>query len=295
MTGFLNFYKRSGISSFGALGELKRICGEKKAGHAGTLDPMASGVLPTAFGRAAKFIELLPNADKVYTADFRLGVETDTLDITGQVVSERAVLCSEAEVRETAARFVGEIRQVPPMFSALSKDGVRLYELARRGIEVPREPRTVRIDGIEFLPPGASGDYRIRVRCGKGTYIRSLIADIGAALGCGAVMTALERTASNGFSARDAVTAEQVCKAAERGELSSLLIPVDSVLSVYPSVTVTEGQARRFRNGGSLAFERLRDLPDGSSPLRVYAPDGSFLGVGERADAELRMKKLYEV
>lgn len=294
MIGFLNLYKESGISSFGALRELKKICSEKKLGHAGTLDPMATGVLPIAFGRAAKFIDLLPDEKKGYIADFQLGIRTDTLDITGKILQKEEVRVPEEEVMAAAKHFLGEIWQVPPMFSALSKNGVRYYELARKGMEIPREARKIQIHQISFLPGPDEKTYRISVICGKGTYIRSLISDIGDLLGVGAVMTALERTMSNGFLSSKAVTLAKVRESMEEGSFSSLLLPVDQVFEEYPALTITEKQAKRFQNGGSLSLDRLHEQKD--SPLqRVYSPAGQFLGLGEKEDDFLKVKKLYQI
>ena len=296
MNGFLCFYKREGITSFGALAEIRRCTGEKKLGHCGTLDPMATGVLPVAFGRAAKFIEWLPDDTKEYVAAFQLGVRTDTLDRTGTVLSQAAVQVSEAQVQKALTAFVGEGEQIPPMFSAVSKNGVRLYELARQGIVTEREARKIRIDEIDFLGRVAEHTYRMRVKCKKGVYIRSLIGDLGDALGCGAVMTALERTASNGFALPQALTIEQVRERAENGSLDSCLIPVDKALAAYPVLTVTAAQSKRFRNGGCLDVNRL-SVPKPAGGYRVYDPDGLFLGMGALdTEAEvLQAKKLFVI
>ena len=294
MTGFLNFYKPADVTSFGALARLRKITGEKKIGHCGTLDPMATGVLPVAFGRAAKFIEFLPDQTKEYIASFRLGVCTDTLDSTGRVLQTRRVTATAAEVRGVLMAFLGESEQVPPMYSALSQNGVRLYELARQGIEIERQARKIYIDKIELLEALPEDTYCIRVGCRKGTYIRSLIADLGEKLGCGAMMTALERTASNGFSAKNSLPLAEVEQAFSTGSLADRLVPVCQALAQYPGVTVTSAQAKRVQNGGSLSADRLSALPQ-AGYVRIFAPDGSFLAIGEKTGSELRMKKLYAV
>lgn len=291
MTGFIILDKPEGITSFIGGAIVRRVTGEKKTGHTGTLDPMATGVLPVAVGgNAPRFIELLPSHDKGYRASFKLGTTTDTLDITGEVLTTSSNIPSEAAVKEAISHFVGKIEQLPPMYSAIKKDGKRLYELARQGIEVEREKRTITIYSCDFVSY-ENGEYTIDVKCSKGTYIRSLISDIGEMLGCGAVMTALRRTLSNGFSIEDAHTEEEL-KSAE--DVSAFVIPVDKALEAYPEVRVSEAQAKRFKNGGELDSSRIhtRLYP---SLYRVYAPDGSFLGLGEyrENEANLFVKRVF--
>ena len=280
MTGVLLLDKHEGITSFWAAAQLRRICGEKKIGHTGTLDPMASGLLPVLLGGATKFAELLPSHDKAYRATFLLGVDTDTLDITGSVVRQRDVAASESDVLQALNAFRGTISQLPPMYSAVSQGGVRLYALARQGVEVQRQARTVRIDRLDLVQSNAQkGEYTIDVRCSAGTYIRSLVSDLGEALGCGAVLTALRRTEANGFSVQDAHTLDEL-RACAPQEIAALVLPIDRVLSAYPAVTVTEKQAVRFDNGGALDLVRVRGI-GGEGLYRVYDPAGRFLGLGE--------------
>lgn len=275
VNGFVVLDKCDGMTSFRASATLRRIFSEKKTGHTGTLDPMATGVLPVAMGKATRFIDFLPDSDKGYTARFRFGIVTDTLDITGTVLEERECSVSREDILGVLPRFTGKIMQTPPMYSAISKDGVRLYELARKGIEIEREQREIEIKRLELTDYENGGEFEIDVICSKGTYIRSLIADIGEALGCGAVMTALRRTLANGFTLADAKTAEQVEQMKEQAVLG-----IDYPFSGFPAVTVTGKQAVRFRNGGELSADRLHTeiFP---SLYRVYAPDGAFLGLGE--------------
>ena len=291
MTGFLLLDKPAGLTSFAAAAKCRRLFQTKKAGHTGTLDPMATGVLVTALGAATRFIDLLPSTEKAYRADFRLGETTDTLDSSGTVLSRADVTCGKAEVDSALERFRGDILQVPPMYSALQKDGVRLYTLARQGIDVPRDPRPVTISSLELVAADEENHtYTIDVRCSAGTYIRALIGDLGAALGCGAVMTALRRTAANGQTIDRCHTFETI-DALEPDARGALLIPVEQMLQ-YDGVTVTEAQATRFSNGGALALDRLRGaVCDGL--YCVFAPDGRFLGVGEAQTetGELRVKK----
>ena len=284
MTGFIILDKPAGITSFIGGAIVRRVTGEKKTGHTGTLDPMATGVLPVAVGNATRFIELLPSHDKGYRASFRLGTTTDTLDITGTVLTTCDNIPDEETVKKAIAHFSGEIEQLPPMYSAIKKDGKRLYELARQGIEVEREKRTVTIYSCDFVS-FENGEYTIDVKSSKGTYIRSLISDIGEMLGCGAVMTALRRTLSNGFSIEEAHTEEEL-KSAE--DVTDFIIPVDKALEAYPAIKVSEAQAKRFRNGGELDSARLHTklVP---SLYRVYSPDGAFLGLGEYRENETNL------
>lgn len=290
MTGFINLYKPEGITSFLCVAKVRRIMGEKKAGHCGTLDPMATGVLPIMLGGATRFLEFLPDSRKKYSAKFKLGMTTDTLDITGEVLSTSAVNVSADEVVAVAETFKGDILQVPPMYSALSKDGVKLYKLARQGIEVEREARPVTIYDLKVEPEG--DEYRLDIECSSGTYVRTLIDDIGQKLGCGAVMTSLSRTMGAGFEIENAVTLEELETAVDKAKY---LIPVEEALKPYPKVKVTEGQMSRFKNGGNLSLERLHDCK-ANGLYRVYSNEDIFIGLGE-ADTEtgeLLFRRVYQ-
>ncbi len=292
MTGIIPLNKGTEITSFFAVNKLRRITEEKKAGHTGTLDPNATGVLPVALGGATRFIELLPDHRKEYRATFKLGVETDTLDIWGQVtkVSEKTV--NPMQVVELAPQFTGEIMQLPPMYSALKKDGVRLYELARQGKEVERTPRKCTIYNLE-LAPLENGEFSLTCSCSAGTYIRTLISDIGDALGTGAVMTSLLRTFACGVSLEECYTLEQLTQLKEEGKLDKALIPVDRLLECYPALNVTDNQAVRFKNGGDLSADRVKQLK-GYGLYRVYGKQ-KFLGLGEYAENSdsLTVKRVY--
>lgn len=294
MTGIILLDKPKDITSFGAVARVRRICGEKKCGHTGTLDPMATGVLTVMLGGATRFIELLPSHNKAYRAAFRLGTVTDTLDITGKVLETKEVNVTAAQVKEKINGFIGDISQLPPMYSAVSVNGQRLYDLARKGIEVEREARQVTVFSIDVLSENEeSGEYEIQVECSSGTYVRTLISDLGEALGCGAVMTELRRTKANGFEIENAVTLEQLEEAVKSGSISELLIPVDHALEEYPVIRVSEAQAKRFRNGGELSLERLR-YPRMLGFFRVYDPEGNFIGVGEIGQKDcLEIKRVY--
>ena len=275
MNGFVVLDKSEGMTSFRASAILRRIYNEKKTGHTGTLDPMATGVLPVALGKATRFIDFLPESDKGYTARFKLGVITDTLDITGTVLETREVNVKREDIETVLPQFTGEIMQLPPMYSAVSVGGVRLYELARKGIEIEREQRKITVYSLSLRDTENEDEYEIDVKCSKGTYIRTLIADMGEKLGCGAVMTALRRTLSNGFTVEEAVTEEELHSLGEKAVRG-----IDAPFLCYPEVRVTDKQAKRFSNGGELSAERLhREIFP--SLYRVYGPDGGFLGLGE--------------
>ncbi len=275
MNGFVVLDKSEGMTSFRASAILRRIYNEKKTGHTGTLDPMATGVLPVALGKATRFIDFLPESDKGYTARFKLGIITDTLDITGTVLETREVNVKREDIEAVLPSFTGEIMQLPPMYSAVSVGGVRLYELARKGIEIEREQRKITVYSLTLRDTENEDEYEIDVKCSKGTYIRTLIADMGEALGCGAVMTALRRTLSNGFTVEEAVTEEELHSLGEKAVRG-----IDAPFLCYPEVRVTDKQAKRFSNGGELSAERLhREIFP--SLYRVYGPDGAFLGLGE--------------
>lgn len=294
MNGFVFLNKGEGMTSFFAASRLRRIFGIKKIGHTGTLDPMAMGVLPVAVGGATRFIELIPNHDKAYRAKFILGKTTDTLDITGKVTGEYEVTATKSDVEAVLGSFRGEIEQVPPMFSAIKKDGVRLYDLARQGIEIERESRKVTIYSLELLSYDENtAEYEIECECSNGTYIRTLIADIGEALGCGATMTALCRTKANGVTLDRCFTIEELEELKAQGNLDKALTEVDSFIS-YDKIKVSAAQAKRFSNGGELDTNRFggKKTP---GLYCVYSPENEFLGIGE-IDGEaavLSVRRVY--
>lgn len=290
MTGIIALKKGKNITSFFAVNKVRRIIGEKKCGHTGTLDPNATGVLPIAVGGATRFIELLPTHKKAYTATFKTGVTTDTLDIWGEVTATFEKTVTFDEIKEAAKSFKGEIMQLPPMYSAIKKDGVRLYELARQGIEVEREERKCEIYKLTVEEEG-NGEYSLYCECSAGTYIRTLINDIGEKLGCGAVMTSLCRNYACGVELSECFTLEELQELKDNGEIEKAVIPLDKLLSEYPQITVTENQAKRFSNGGSLLRERLRGISE-NGLYRVYG-NGQFLGLGELDDNNLNVKRVF--
>lgn len=292
MDGIFCLDKPADMTSFQCCAALRRLLGEKKIGHGGTLDPMATGVLPILVGRATRALDLLPVHDKRYTAALRFGYTSDTLDVWGTVTPTGRPLPSLSAIEAALPAFRGGIRQIPPMMSALKKDGVRLYDLARQGIEVEREARPVTIHTLELLDyDEASGEGTLDCACSKGTYIRSLCADLGERLGCGAVMTGLRRTRAAGYGLEDCVTLDEARRLAEEGLLAGRLLPVESAFMACGEVTVTGPQAARFQNGGALSLDRLPSKVNGLT--RVYAPDGAFLGLGRPDGGELKIARLF--
>ena len=267
MTGIVIVDKPAGWTSQDVTARLRRVFGTRRIGHGGTLDPMATGVLQVFVGRATRGVEFFEHADKTYEAVLRLGTVTDTQDSTGTVLEKRPVTVTEAEFRDILPKFTGEIAQIPPMYSAIKVDGKKLYELARAGKEVERKPREITIFSLELLE--FSGETaKIRVHCSKGTYIRTLCHDIGAALGCGGCMETLRRTAAGEYTLADSVELDTLLNA-ERPE--DYLRDVDTLFRQYPAVTLTEKQTLRCRNGNSFSIA----LPEGS--YRAYDGQGTFL------------------
>ena len=277
---------------------MRRICGEKKIGHTGTLDPMATGVLPILIGNATKAQSLLPESDKEYEATFSFGITTDTLDITGKVLSQTESNVKSEDLEAVLPQFRGDIMQLPPMYSAVSKDGVRLYELARKGLVTEREARPITVYKLDLLNFDEQlQSAQILVKCSKGTYIRSICDDIGQALGCGAVMTSLRRVTACGYTLDDAITLEKAKELSENGMLEEYLRPTESVFACYPSVKVTEAQAVRFKNGGGLMLSRtdVDDNSENGAYYRVYNSSDVFLGLGyvNKEKEELSVKKQF--
>ena len=275
--GVLLLDKPQGMSSNGALQAARRLLNAAKAGHTGTLDPMASGLLPLTFGEATKFSQMLLDADKTYEAVVQLGVETDSGDADGAVVATHPVAVAQPQLEAVLERFRGEIEQVPPMYSALKRNGKALYEYARAGIEVEREARRVTIHALDLLDFEVDR-FTIRVACSKGTYIRSLAMDIGAALGCGAYLSALRRTRIGPFDVTDAVSlgALEACAAEAR---DGLLASADALVAVYPELRLDGEQARGLLQGRVLPLGRA----GAEGLVRVYGPKG-FLGLGQWQD-----------
>lgn len=282
MDGIMVINKPENYTSFDVVAVMRKLLKTKKVGHAGTLDPMATGVLPILAGNATKIQNLLQGSSKEYRAKFRLGLITDTEDISGKILKKNPVNVNVETLKKVISAFVGEIKQVPPMYSAIRKDGVRLYSLARQGIKVNREKRVITIDDIKLENYNEEmQEATMRVRCSKGTYIRTLCADIGNQLGCGATMSKLERTRVGSFTLEKSITLDRAKELASENKLDKLLLSIDSVLSKYNAVKVTDAQTVRFLNGGGLALDRIsiKDAQD-SQKLKVYGTDGKLLGLG---------------
>lgn len=275
--GILVIHKPADWTSMDVCAKLRGAFHEKRVGHAGTLDPMATGVLPVFVGQATKAIPFAEDGKKEYRARLRLGIVTDTQDTSGAVLSEAPADVAEEELRAVLARFTGEIEQIPPMYSALKVRGQKLYDLARRGVTVERKPRSVTICELELLERDGNGDWGLRVVCSKGTYIRTLCHDIGAALGCGGCMSALTRTMAAGYTLDEAATLDE---ALTRGE--ALLRPTDSLFRDHPAFAIPDAETeRRCRCGNPLRAA----LPDGI--YRVYGCDGAFLALSRAEDGVL--------
>ncbi len=280
MQGLLLIDKPKDITSFSAVRKIKYLCKEKRVGHTGTLDPLATGVLPVFIGKATALSSHLLDADKEYIARVRLGISTDSCDITGNVIKQSEVNVTEEELLEVVNSFKGEILQIPPMFSALKKDGVRLYDLARKGKEVEIEPRKVNILEIE-LQDFDGTEFNIFVKCSKGTYIRSLCRDIGQKLSCGATMTELARIATSGFNIEDCISLDLLTEE----NIADYILNEEKAVENLREIRVTEKQALRFSCGGQLSFERLKDTFNEADEIVRVKHNDIFLGLG-RADVE---------
>lgn len=294
MNGIIIVDKPAGITSFDVVSRLRKLTGERKIGHAGTLDPMATGVLPLFLGSATRAVSLLPCQDKRYTAGMKLGITTDTGDITGHILSRAGVHATGEDVIRTAESFRGPILQTPPMVSAVRYQGHHLYEYARAGVEVPRPPRPVTVYDLAVRSTDeAAGEYELEVSCSKGTYIRTLITDIGQRLGGGAVMTSLRRTFAAGFPIESAFTLEQLARLAADGRLEECRLDIETPFSSLPAVEVTSRQAVRFRNGGGLSLRRVDAAPSEGS-CRVWG-EGRLLGIArvDQDAQELRVAALF--
>ena len=266
--GLLVIDKSAGWTSQDVAAKLRGVFHERRVGHGGTLDPMATGVLPIFIGRATRAAEFLESAEKVYIAGLRLGTVTDTQDTSGTVLETHPVTVTREDVQAALQRFLGPIEQIPPMYSAIKIGGQKLYELARRGKEVERKPRSITIFELELLEQVNETDYLLRCRCSKGTYLRTLCHDIGQALGCGGAMYSLRRTLGAGYPLAEAVTLEDV-----QAQGEALLRPVESMFTAYPVHTLfSPGKEARVRNGNPITEP---ELPDGT--YRVHGRSGDFL------------------
>ena len=286
MNGIVIVDKPQGWTSQDVTARLRRVFNTRRIGHGGTLDPMATGVLPVFVGRATRGVEFFEHAEKTYETVLRLGITTDTEDITGTVLSERDAFVTGEMLEAVLPRFRGEILQVPPMYSALKVNGQKLYDLARKGKEVERQPRPITIHELTLLGMDAEG-IRLRVRCSKGTYIRTLCKDIGEALGCGGCMAALRRVQAGEYTSAEAVPLQTLL---ETEDPEQFLRPVDSMFRNYPAVTLTPKQETRCRNGNSFSVA----MENGT--YRAYGQDGEFLMLAKTEDRVMStIKSFFEV
>ncbi|MBO5358433.1 MAG: tRNA pseudouridine(55) synthase TruB [Clostridia bacterium] len=277
MQGLLLINKPKGITSFSAVSAVKRAAHEKRVGHTGTLDPMATGVLPVFLGRATMLSSLMLDADKKYIAEIQLGITTDTCDITGEVLQQNNANVNENDIERVLAGFKGKISQVPPMYSALKKDGVRLYDLARQGKTVEIEPREIEVLALEVLRPiDENNRFTLSCHVSKGTYIRSLARDIGEALGCGATLTALQRVETAGIDISQCVDLDKI----DEESINGYLLNEETAVKHLRALSVTKNQAVRFCNGGQLAFERLNITNFNDNELFRIKYKNQFLGIG---------------
>ena len=285
MNGFLNLLKPPGMSSGAAVAAVKRLTGER-VGHAGTLDPEAAGVLPIMVGRATRLLDFFPDKSKSYVAEIAFSGATDTQDGQGVILEEGRGVPGRQEILAILPRFRGTILQRPPAYSALKRDGVPLYTLARKGQTVETEPRETVISALELGEKTGEDGYMLHVDCGSGTYIRTLCHDIGQALGCPAHMRFLLRTRAGAFSIDGAVTLEEINAAAEAGDLSRLLLPLDAPLGALPALMLPEHYWKLGRNGGKLPASLMPELPE-NQRCRVYAKE-ELLGIAHRAADVIR-------
>ena len=277
VNGIINVYKEKGYTSFDVVAKLRGIFHQKKIGHTGTLDPDAEGVLPVCLGKATRVCDLLTDKDKVYKAVLLLGQETDTQDISGQVLNQAKVNVTKQAVYDAISQFIGRQKQVPPMYSALKVNGKKLYELAREGKTVERKPRPVHFYEIEILDISFPL-VRFRVTCSKGTYIRTLCHDIGEKLGCGAAMESLLRTKVGRFTLDDAITLAQTEEAVQKGIIESKILGIEEILAEYPRVCCTKEGDRLLANGNPLV-QALVDAQEKNGWIRMCSSEGSFAGV----------------
>ncbi len=279
--------KPQGWTSFDVVAKLRRVLGTRKIGHSGTLDPMATGVLPVFAGQAARAVDMQPNHDKTYEATLLLGCRTDTGDITGQVLEEGPVGVGQEELQSVLPCFVGPQMQLPPMYSAVKVNGQPLYKAARQGREVERRPRPVEIYSLRYLGQAGENKYRLEISCSKGTYVRVLLEEIGRALGVPATMSALRRTRAGLYGLDQSHPLEEILRAGEEGTLADWLLPVDTVFRQYSPLTVSPEIEHRLRNGAPTYKFRK---PDGV--YRLYTAEG-FWGLGRVEENVLRVEKSF--
>lgn len=294
LSGILPVNKPQGWTSFDVIGKLRGVLHIKRLGHGGTLDPMATGVLPVFVGKATKCCDILPDKRKGYRAGFKLGLTTDTQDITGRVLSECGNAVGLAEIEAKLPYFIGDIMQVPPMYSAVKVGGKKLYELAREGKTVERAARPAQVYGIKVTAYDENArEGELEIACGQGTYVRTVIHDIGESLGVGGAMTSLVRTRSNGLTLGDCCTVEQIERICAEGRLAEIMIPTDKAFELYGECRLDRRVTELYKNGvklrpGQAGFDKADD-----EIYRVYGYDGEFLGTGHFVNGEFRSHKNF--
>lgn len=298
MDGIINILKPPGMTSFDVVAVLRRTLGIRKIGHTGTLDPAAAGVLPVCVGNATKAIEFMTEKDKLYRAELTLGISTDTQDSTGCVLDSRDVDVSPERILEVMHSFTGKQKQFPPMYSAVKVQGKKLYELAREGKTIDREFREITIYSLKVLKIQENRRVLFDVSCSKGTYIRTLCADIGERLGCGGHMSFLLRMAAGKFNLSEAHTLEEVEVCARVERLQDVMIPPDRAFDEYEAVFLEEKAFRKFRNGLAVEIEKIENRRPGTL-MRVYHISGTFIALGEIQEKEgsqlLKSRKVFQV
>ena len=292
--GVLLVNKPSGFTSFDVIAKLRGILKERKLGHGGTLDPNVTGILPVFVKKATRACDICPVQDKKYTASFRLGISTDTQDIWGKVVSQKEPERDIEKIKQTILSFIGNQKQLPPMYSAIKVNGKRLYDLAREGIEVERQARDITVYEINFLGKIAEDEYEFDIFCSKGSYVRTICNDIGEKLGCGAAMTSLERTSALGFDLENAHSLDEIQKASDDGEIDKWILPIESVFKPYPQIILNEKQTKMYKNGVALSPDRVFGIGE-DELYRVFGFDKNFIGLGKlnREKEEFKTYKMF--
>jgi tRNA pseudouridine55 synthase len=288
MDGVINIYKPIGMSSFDVVAKIRKLSKSKKVGHTGTLDPEASGVLPICIGKATKIVDYIMSETKVYVAEMKLGIVTDSYDREGKILENNLVNVSETQIKEAVCSFIGQIEQVPPMYSALKVNGQRLYELARKGIEIERKSRLINIYDIKILSINLPSVI-MEVTCSKGTYIRSLCYDIGKKLNCGAAMWNLERSATGSFIKEESIALDKL----NSDNLEQYIIPMDKALSQYDELFFEDDMfVKLLLNGVTIKNEMFLSKIKSEHLCRVYNNDSKFIGLGKKSSAGFKIEKL---
>lgn len=292
LSGVIAVNKLQGWTSFDVIGKLRGVLHIRRLGHGGTLDPMATGVLPVFVGKATRCCDIMPDKRKCYTAGFRLGLTTDTQDITGEILSQSDTAVARGEIEALLPEFTGDIMQLPPMYSAVKVGGKKLVDLAREGKQIERTPRKIHINSLNITEyDEQSREGTLEIDCMQGTYVRTIIDDIGSKLGCGGAMTSLIRTRSGGFDLDECYTIDELQRLADEDGIGGVILPTDRVFEMYPSAALDERCTGLYKNGVKLRPDQA-GFTDGGIH-RIYARDGSFLGLAQLINGELRAVKNF--